>query len=229
VSSSVGYEQPRCTAAAHLGEELNKAASKSLTPKLFNLYPLIPWFLPCINFGSLLIDLPVLHVMDPFSAARSAIAIVQIADRIIALCKAYITGAYDAPADLRAILIEVGSLKCVLEVIELLAPSHGGDDGVDILERLAGPLEGCKEALGSLESLFPPQSQSQNKGNRKRLALSIVSLAWPFKKEKALKLLEELGRHKSTIALGLTTEAALVHRRKDALANFYANYRSDKI
>lgn len=150
--------------------------------------------------------------MDPFGAGGSVLAVVQIADRIIAMRKAYITGVYDAPADLRAILIEVGSLKCVLEVIELLGPFHRADDGVDIAQRQAGPLEGCKEALKSLESLFPPQSQPQRKGNRKRLTLSIASLSWPFKREKALKLVEELGRHKSTITLGLTTEAALVYR-----------------
>jgi len=44
--------------------------------------------------------------MDLLSAAASIIAVVQIADRIVALCKAYITGVNDAPTELRAILIE---------------------------------------------------------------------------------------------------------------------------
>lgn len=149
--------------------------------------------------------------MDPLSAAASVIAVVQIADRIIDMCKTYITGVKDAPADLRAILIEVGSVKCVLEVIELLDTSCGGESlvhGVEILEKLRGPLEGCKEALDSLETLFPTQSAGTVKGKKKRLALSLTTLAWPFKRDKALKLLEEIGRHKSTIALGLTTETA---------------------
>jgi hypothetical protein len=149
--------------------------------------------------------------MDPLSAAASVIAVVQIADRIIDLCRAYITGVKDAPAELRAILIEVGSVKCVLEVIELLDTSGEAEvtfQGVKILEKLQGPLEGCKEALNALEGLFPRQSESAATGKRKRLALSLTTLAWPFKREKALKFLEEIGRHKSTIALGLTTEAA---------------------
>ena len=149
--------------------------------------------------------------MDPLSAAASVIAVVQIADRIIDMCKAYIMGVKDAPADLRAILIEVGSVKCVLEVIELLDTSGGAQSmvhGVEILEKLRGPLVGCKEALNSLENLFPPQSAGPVKGKRKRLSLSLATLAWPFKSHKALKLLEEIGRHKSTIALGLTTETA---------------------
>lgn len=36
------------------------------------------------------------------------------------------------------------------------------------------------------------------------LILSLASLAWPLKRHNALKLLEELGMHKS---IGLTTEA----------------------
>lgn len=143
--------------------------------------------------------------MDVISAFASVIAVVQIADSIATLCKAYITGVYDAPADLRAILIEVGSVKCVLEAIELLGPPVTGDDKVAILEKLRIPLEGCKEALMALEGLFPPLPA---KGKRERLALSLASLAWPFKRDKALKLLDEIGRYKSTIAIGFTTEGA---------------------
>lgn len=146
--------------------------------------------------------------MDPFSAVASAIALVQIADRIVALCKAYITGVSDAPTELRAILIEVGSVKCVLEVVELLDPSRGRGDSIGILEKLQTPLEGCKQALKSLEDLFPPQSTSPVKGKRQKIALSLTSLAWPFKRDKALRLLDEIGRHKSTLSLGLTTKAA---------------------
>jgi hypothetical protein len=122
--------------------------------------------------------------MDPLSVASSVIAVVQIADRVIDLCKVYITGVKDAPADLRTILIEVGSVKCVLEVIELLDPSGNGVStvgSVEILEKLQGPVEGCKEALKALEALFPPPSAAPVKGKRKRLALSLTTLAWPFK------------------------------------------------
>jgi len=146
--------------------------------------------------------------MDPLSAIASVIAVVQIADRIATLCKTYITGVHDAPADLRAVLIEIGSVKCALEVIELLDLSGTGDDKVKILEKLRGPLEGCREALMSLEALFPPLSPLPAKGKRERLALSLSSLAWPFKREKALKLLGEISRYKSTIIIGFTAEGA---------------------
>jgi hypothetical protein len=158
-------------------------------------------------------ELWTLSTMDPLSAVANVFAVIQIADRIVALCKAYITGVNDAPFDLRTILIEVGSLKCVLEVVKLLDGSCEAEstgNSVAILEKLRGPLDGCKEAMKSLEALFPSQTESPVSGKRQRLALSLASLAWPFKRDKAFKLLEEIGRHKSTISLGLTTEASSV-------------------
>jgi hypothetical protein len=107
-------------------------------------------------------------------------------------------------------LIEVGSVKCVLEVIELLDTSVTGEDKVEIWGNLRGPLEGCKAALLSLEGLFPPQGVLPAKGKRERVALSLTNLAWPFKRDRALKLMEEIGRHKSTIAIGFTAEGACV-------------------
>jgi NACHT domain len=164
--------------------------------------------------------------MDPLSAAASVIAVVQTADRIIDLCKAYITGVKDAPAELRAILIEAGSVKCVLEVIELLDASGELDSdhhNLDILGKLQHPLEGCKAALKSLEALFPPQPDNPARAKRKKPALSLTTLAWPFKREKALKFLEEIARHKSTITLGLTTDAAWVriHGHQETQAYFH--------
>ena len=150
--------------------------------------------------------------MDVLSAVSSVVAVVQIADRVISLCKTYLTGVQDAPIDLRAILIEVGSVKCVLETLDLLASSQNNNDALVVLQSLNkrpdGPLEGCREALKGLEALFPPQAQSPVQGKRQRIALSLASLAWPFKRDRACKLLDEIARHKATISLGLTTEAA---------------------
>lgn len=47
--------------------------------------------------------------------AAASIAVVQIADRVLTLCKAYIDGVRDAPDDFRLILIEVSSLKPILK------------------------------------------------------------------------------------------------------------------
>jgi hypothetical protein len=148
--------------------------------------------------------------MDPVSLTASFVAMVQIADSIMSICKGYITSVKDAPRDLRAIMIEVGSVKSVLEVFESLIEGHGHDVS-SILQKLkgsSGPLEGCREALAALESLFPTAAQSKpTNSKRKKILLSLENLAWPFKESRARKTLEDLGRYKSAISLALTTES----------------------
>jgi hypothetical protein len=149
--------------------------------------------------------------MEVVGAVASVIALVQIADRIIDVCRAYITGVHDAPADLRAILIEVGSVKCVLEVIKLLGTSSAGQNDLKILSKLQSSLTGCQTALGGLEALLPAKYSAPARGWRKgrqKLKPSLEYLDWPSRRDKALKLLAEIERHKSTLSLVLTTEAA---------------------
>ncbi|KAL5323933.1 hypothetical protein ACEPPN_008475 [Leptodophora sp. 'Broadleaf-Isolate-01'] len=143
--------------------------------------------------------------MDPLSVAASTFAIVQIADRIITLCKQYLSGVHDAPAELRIIAVEVGSVKCVLEVLEI--PSAGGAGTIQpILEKLKIPIQSCHEAFVALEALFPSEPDGPVQGKRQRLAVSLASLAWPFKRDRASKLIEQIGNYKATIMLGLTAE-----------------------
>ena len=149
--------------------------------------------------------------MDPLSLTASVIAIIQLADRIISVCKEYVTTVKDAPNDLRVIIIEAGSVKCVLELLELLIPRGDNDNISVILEKLRtshGPIEGCKQALTALDSLFPVEVECLARGKRRKILRSLKDLAWPFKEGKARRLLGDIGRHKATISLALTTETA---------------------
>jgi hypothetical protein len=150
--------------------------------------------------------------MDPFSITSGVIAIIQIASAVISICKDYITTVTDAPKDLRTILIEVGSIKCVLETLELLVSKDDGATSI-ILQNLQtsdGPLEGCKQALMALNQLLPAAAECPTDGKRRKLLLSLTNLAWPLKESKARKLLEDIGRHKTTISLALTIETVCV-------------------
>jgi hypothetical protein len=55
--------------------------------------------------------------MDPLSLAAGVIAIIQFTDKIISVCKSYVTTTKDAPNDLQVIIVEAGSVKCVLELV----------------------------------------------------------------------------------------------------------------
>jgi hypothetical protein len=147
--------------------------------------------------------------MDPLSITASVLAIIEVADKIISVCKSYISTVRDAPIDLRTILIEVGGVKCVLEALEVLLHAEDRDMNSTILQKLGddgSALEGCNQALKALETLFPAQVEQSTQGKRRKMTASLQNLAWPFKEGKARKLLEDIQRHKTTISLMLTTE-----------------------
>src|SRR5438034_6514515 len=119
--------------------------------------------------------------MDPLSIAAGSIAVNQIADRIVSVCKDYISTVRDAPKDLRAIMIEVGGVKSALEVLQFLISQEGDDKASVILETFRsseGPISGYRQALYGLDSLFPQAECNTTGGKRRKI---LTNLAWPFK------------------------------------------------
>ena len=147
---------------------------------------------------------------EALALASSVVAIIQIADRVISLCKWYIETARDAPADIRAILIETSTTKSILETLHFL---DSCDDGLSAtLSSLVGdggPVEGCRRAIEGLEGLFPSDGVpvDGNRSKTQKIDHALKVLAWPFKEKKAKKLLEELIRYKTTINLAVSTES----------------------
>jgi hypothetical protein len=150
--------------------------------------------------------------MDPLSIAAGVIAILGLAEKIISSCKSYLSSIRDAPSDLRSILIEVSSLKSILDNLQFLA-THGADgDHSQTLQDLNGPdgpIHGCWEALAKLENLFPPTTVPGSTATKRRaINISLANLAWPFKKRHAAEFLGQIRLHKSTISLSLTSDTA---------------------
>ena len=146
---------------------------------------------------------------EAIAVGASVVAIIQIADRIIGLCKFYIETARDAPSDLRVILIETSALKTILENLNFLTACDGPDSTA--ARRIAGadgPIEGCLRTVSELEKLFPSdsvQTRGRKSSKKRRLDSVLMALAWPLKENKAQKLLDEMMRYKTTIGLALTT------------------------
>lgn len=147
--------------------------------------------------------------MDPLSTVASILAVIQVADRVISLCKFYLELARDAPSDLRVILIETSALKTILDNIQFLA-SHGhGPVNLDTLTGKDGPIEGCRKALDQLSGLFSSEYAhgiSSTRSRRRIVKDTWATLAWPFKESTARKLLAEVVQHKSTLNLALTVD-----------------------
>ena len=82
------------------------------------------------------------------AVAASVIAIIQMTDRVIDLCKSYIESVHDAPSNLRRLLIETSALKTVLDNLNFLTKCNS--DVSALMSTIAkgnGPIEGCRRAL----------------------------------------------------------------------------------
>ncbi|KAK3328241.1 hypothetical protein B0T19DRAFT_424000 [Cercophora scortea] len=154
--------------------------------------------------------------MDPLTISVSVIAVIQMADRVIELCKKYLGAARDAPADLRLILIETSSIKSVLDNLHFLTSCSHGPSTLESLAGDDGPIEGCRHLICELEALLSgPLGGSHENGvvadggtKRQRVKSVLAALAWPTRESKSKKLLGQLSQHKETISLALTTDSA---------------------
>lgn len=152
---------------------------------------------------------------EVLAVGAGVIAIIQITDRIIGLCKIYIETVRDIPSDLRSVLIEASMLKTIFENLKFLMTNSEASSAASTLFADDGPVEGCRRSITELEKLFPSdciQSNGQNGSKKRRVKASLEALAWPLKANKARKLLEEIKGYKATIALALTTESMYVTR-----------------
>ncbi|GAB1310617.1 NACHT domain-containing protein [Madurella fahalii] len=142
--------------------------------------------------------------MEPFSFGASIIAVVQVSDRVISVCKRLLAAARDAPADIRLILIEISTLRGVLDSLHFLSSCSHGLTALDNLVGDDGPIEGCRRAIQELEVLLETSTVTDSQSKTKAV-LAVVS--WTMKEAKARKLLEQLRQYKSTIDLALATES----------------------
>lgn len=142
----------------------------------------------------------------------AVIAVVQLTDRVIVLCKYWIEAVRDAPADLRSILLEVSMLRTIFQNVEFLVSCDDASSAIlKDLSQPNGSIEHCREILTALVGLLPTDSAKSGHSvtpQKENGAGMAARLAWPFRQSKARKLLEELGRAKMTINLSLTTDSA---------------------
>lgn len=146
--------------------------------------------------------------MDPINSTASLDALFQLAEGVIGLCRFYIRAAKDAPSDLRVILMEITALKVLLDNLQFLTEmdsKHGNQSIFDTLLQDEGPIKGCASSISELEKLFPPLVKPLS-GSKQKLKELLTTLSWPFKQEKAKRILQEISLFKATISLALTID-----------------------
>lgn len=151
---------------------------------------------------------------EAIGLAASIFACIQIADRVVSICKDYVEGVRSAPADLRFILLETSMLKITLENIVFLCQC---DDGLSTvlysLSGESGPISECHRAMKELEGLFPTEPQRGIKRDssgrlKAQVSFALTALAWPLKEGKARKLLQDITAYKNTISLAIAADTA---------------------
>lgn len=146
-------------------------------------------------------------------AGPAVIALIQISDRIVGLCKHYIETVQDYPSDLRTILVEISFLKTALEGLNILTLGRDNDpDHNQGSHKLRDPIEECLRLVQKLEELFPSdiQQSSHNTSKRRKMKATFAQLAWPFKESKARKLLDLIRPLKENFILELTSQSRQV-------------------
>ncbi|OHE97225.1 hypothetical protein CORC01_07479 [Colletotrichum orchidophilum] len=149
---------------------------------------------------------------EAFGLAASVFATIQIADRVISICKNYIESVRDAPSDLRTILVETSSVGAVLQNVDFLLKFEEPDSALrKALDGDEGPVGECRVAIEQLEALLASdqnQAQGPHDSKRRRVQVTLRNLAWPLKETKAKKMLQDVARCKNTISLALTATSS---------------------
>lgn len=148
-------------------------------------------------------------VAGSIAVVASIIAIIQISDRVISSCKFYLQATSDTPSELRMILVEISTLKSVLESLQFLETCADIPPAVwKQLSEQNGPIEECKRSITAMEKLFPadrfPVDRSQSGSKRRAMH---ASLAWPLKARRARDLLQVIVQQKRMITLALTADS----------------------
>ena len=150
---------------------------------------------------------------EVLAVVGSVIAVIQISDRIIELCKFYIESLAETPSSLRAVLIEISTLKTVFKTLQFLGKcDHSTTALQKHLSGPDGPIEGCRSAIAELEKLFPSQSvrkagQNTSASKTQKIQTALATLAWPLKQSRVQELLRQISNYKAVIQLTLSTES----------------------
>ncbi|EDN11170.1 predicted protein [Histoplasma mississippiense (nom. inval.)] len=137
--------------------------------------------------------------MDPFNIAQ----LILLSGEIISACYIYGCAVSNSPEDLRKLVEETTSLSGIFVAIQGLV---NADRFVATQkEALSNSLKECQVTLRQLkdilQSIHPRPDEKKMKG--------LTRFLWPLKQNETTKILERLGRHKSSLNLLLTLEATL--------------------
>lgn len=145
----------------------------------------------------------------------SLMAVMQLADSILSICKLCIENLEDCPKDFPAILLELSSARALFDSLNF-AVLHDAPSA-EFLGELGGPngaIQACHAAVEELESPLSYDDSTRTrrkKTNREKAHNLLRALASPLEQDKCKALLALIAQHKTTIGTALLIELGLVH------------------
>ncbi len=150
-----------------------------------------------------------------FGVAASALAVAELAGKVLVQCRRYILAVKDAEKDIRKILVGVAQLKAILELVNTVAEDFLDDDQAAIVQSiLCGPyglLQACRGTLSELLGVIPGELITEPTTDREKWRKEMARFVkWPSRRSKAEALLDNIEHHKGTIQLVVETGSAYV-------------------
>lgn len=142
-------------------------------------------------------------MMDGLSAAASVIAVIQVSSQVFDLCWTYYINVKDARKDIQRLRNEITALQDVLvNVADLIDdPNSSSLKALNSISQEGGPVQQCQSELLALVARLDP---GEEKGRMRQFG--IRALKWPFSSKEVDKVLDSIGRHKSSFTLALAAD-----------------------
>jgi len=142
--------------------------------------------------------------------AVSIASLVDLTVRVIAKCQELVETAQHAPRELRAIYVEVSSLRTALENLTFLTENDSAFAEATTARGLAEVVSGCRttldqlhQELGSLSAPTATAANSESSGSRVRTAV-----LWTIRRSAIDRLHLQISQHKGTILVFLSSQTA---------------------
>ena len=150
--------------------------------------------------------------MDPLSVSASIVSLVGVARTVARLVSKYITTAKGAEKRIANLSLEITNLYGVLNSLELVASgfeSEGFKLSMNERSMQIEHIHACYSTLDAIRSILSKEDPSTADS---RLDSTLRRLHWPLSESKTKALVDDVGRHRQTLALALSadTMAALL-------------------
>lgn len=139
--------------------------------------------------------------MEGLGAAASAIAVVELAAKVVSLCAEYSSAVKNASHDIQRLRERVRSLETTLrDVLELLQGAHGAR--LRTSQKLHAALNNSRLLLDSVATTLENKINGGRKQRTMR-AFGLRALKWPFESKELENTIAALEQHQNTMAVAM--------------------------